>query len=379
MKLLEKILVATDFRESSGKIVERAISVGEMFKSKIILVHVLPSSLKNEKAGELLHSVALKELNKIQAHLKSRGLVTQESVIEYGNYSDKIAEVAENVNANIVLVASGEKSSNDAFPLGTTASALIRKSNKPVWVFKLGSAERIERILCPVDFSEESERALKNAIIMARRLEAELVVFSAYEVVYTGSLGFEVSVSETDAESRNRYEKAFDVFLSKFELTGLNWKKEMQNGDAAEEILKAIRTHKSNLVIMGTTGKNALSRFVLGSVAEKVTREVPCSFITIKTEGFLKLELETRVRDIETHYQDANQLLMDGFLDESILMYERCLSINDMHIPSIHGLAKVYERLGDTKNAEKYNHLATDLMSRLWDRKIEDEIRKHPL
>ncbi len=59
------------------------------------------------------------------------------------------------------MIGSGEKSKNDIFRLGTTAEKIIRKSDKPVWVVKKDNPLNVKNILCPVDFSPESKRALK--------------------------------------------------------------------------------------------------------------------------------------------------------------------------------------------------------------------------
>lgn len=68
--------------------------------------------------------------------------------------------------------------------------------------------------------------------------------------------------------------------------------------------------------------------------------------------------------------------MKDGFFNESINEFKVCLNINSMHIPSLNGIAKVYEKSGDNKNAEKYNNMAKEILARIWDRKIEIEIRK---
>ena len=89
------------------------------------------------------------------------------------------------------------------------------------------------------------------------------------------------------------------------------------------------------------------------------------------------MKLITRIRDIEKHYDVANQLMKDGFFDESINEFEICLNINDMHIPSLNGMSKVYEKLGNTNNSEKYKNMVKVVLSSIWDRKVEDDIRKH--
>jgi nucleotide-binding universal stress UspA family protein len=376
MKLLEKILIATDFSSSCDNVVDHAIRLAKTFQSKIIPIHVLPDDIRNEKALLLLNQAAEKELGAINARINKEGIDTDIPIVEYGNHYEKIILAADRINANLILIGAGEKVQNDVFQLGTTAEKIIRKSDKPVWVVKNDSPLTIKKILCPVDFSSESKRALINAIIVARRFNAELVIFSVYELIYADALRLKIDWDAELEYVRMEHLKEFDSFLSKFNLADLNWKKEIHSGLPADEILKAISDKNIDLLIMGTTGKSGLTRILMGSVTEKVIREMPCSFITLKTEDFIDLKLESRIRDIETHYAIAKQLMKDGFFKESINEYKICLSINDMHIPSLHGIAKVYSKLQKPKSEAKYKDMAKEVMQRIWDQEIEIEIRK---
>ncbi len=60
MKLLETILVATDFSGSNKNVVENAIVLAKAFHSTIVLTHVLPDNIDNEKANALLEQAAKK-------------------------------------------------------------------------------------------------------------------------------------------------------------------------------------------------------------------------------------------------------------------------------------------------------------------------------
>jgi nucleotide-binding universal stress UspA family protein len=376
MKLLEKILIATDFSSSCDNVVDNAIRLAKTFQSKIIPIHVLPDDIRNEKALLLLNQAAEKELVAINARINKEGIGTDIPIVEYGNHYEKIILAADRINANLILIGAGEKVQNDVFQLGTTAEKIIRKSDKPVWVVKNDSQLTIKKILCPVDFSSESKRALINAIIVARRFNAELVIFSVYELIYADSLRLKIDWDAELEYVRMEHSKEFDTFLSQFNLADVNWKKEIHSGLPADEILKAISDKNIDLLIMGTTGKSGLTRILMGSVTEKVIREMPCSFITLKTEDFIDLKLESRIRDIETHYAIAKQLMKDGFFKESINEYKICLSINDMHIPSLYGIAKVYSKLQKPKSEAKYKDMAKEVMQRIWDQEIEIEIRK---
>jgi universal stress protein E len=376
MNLLGKILLATDFSESSDNVIENAVELAKTFQSKIILLHVLPDDIKNEKAKQLLNQAATAQLKSVTEKINSAGVETEKSILEYGHHFDKINQVADTVNANIILVGSGEKMEKDAYKLGTTAEKIIQKSNKPVWVVKKDMPLSVKNILCPVDFSTESKRALENAIILARRFKAKLTIFSVYENYYSSSLRSKVNWEELNEFASSDHMNELDSFLGNFNLTDLDWQKEIIGGNPATEILEAISRNQSDLLIMGTTGKSGLSRFLMGSVTEKVIRGVPCSFITQKSEGFIDLKLESKIRDIKSHFDVAKQLMKDGFFEESINEYNICLSINDMHVPSLFGISKVYEKIGNVEMAKKYNSMAKEILSQIWDRKIESEIRK---
>lgn len=374
MKLLENILLATDLSTSSENIVKNAIVLAKTFQSKITLVHVLPSDIKNEKTQLFLTEAAKNMLKVIKERIGNEGIEIEEPIMEFGSPYDKIVKTAVAVKANIILVGSGEKAKTVPFKLGTTAKRIIQKSDKPVWVVKNDHPIKVKKILCPVDFSQTSKRALQNAITMARRFKAALTILTVYESQSSSFLPFKDEL--VMEKIRVEYTENLSNFLKAFNLTDLDCTQEIHEGDPAKEILLEISKNKPDLLVMGTTGKSGLSKIIIGSVTEKVIREVPCSFMTLKAKDAISLQLESKIRDIESHFGIAKQLMEDGFLEESINEYMVCLTINNMHIPSLHGLAKVYEKLNDLDSSRNYKRLAREILDRIWDRKIEDEIRK---
>lgn len=360
MKLLERILLAIDFSKSSENVLGNAIEFGKIFQSEVIPIHVLPNNLDN-KVKPLLEEAATNKLNETAEKIRSEGLECGDPILEFGSPSEIISQMAVAVNANLIMVGSGEKSNGVKFPLGTTTTRIIQKSEKPVFVVKEGTPLNVQYILCPVDFSETSKQALKNAITMAHRFKAELTI---------------LSVSEAEGSSWSGTDLAFEHFLKNFNLSGLNWSKEIRIGYAAEEILKTIPGKMIDLLVMGTVGRTGLGRLIMGSVTEKVVREVPCSFLTMKSEDVIRLQLEHDLRDIENHYSTAMQLLDDGFYDEAINQFKVCLSISSMHVPAYFGIAKVYEKLGKTDLSKVYRQSGREIMDKLWYEKIENEVRR---
>ena len=79
-------------------------------------------------------------------------------------------------------------------------------------------------------------------------------------------------------------ESRFDRFLERFDFQNVNWTRAVEKGQAHEEILAFSRKRGADLLVMGSVGRTALNRILIGSVAEKVIRELPCSVVTFKAE-----------------------------------------------------------------------------------------------
>lgn len=376
MQLIEKILLGHDFTASSKNVVATATELAKIFQSEVVPIHTLPDDVVNEKVRSLLEETAQQKLQETVDQLEKEGVKTGPPILTYGSPHHEIVDAAVNVNAGLILVGSGETTGREKFLLGTTTERIIQKSEKPILVVKEGVPLNVQHILCPVDFSENSQLALKNAITMAHRFKAELTVLSVCELQ---SASWFSSEKDQNLENNSRcdsHKEQFDQFLEGFNFSGLKINKEIRQGKPAEEILSAISGKMIDLLIMGTSGKTGLSRLVMGSVTEKVIREVPCSFITLKSENIINLQIETNIRDIENHYQTGKQLMADGFYEESIEQFKLCLSINTMHVPSYYGIAKVYDKLDMPKKADYFRRSAREIMDRIHYLKIEEEVRK---
>jgi universal stress protein E len=203
MILLNKILLAIDFRNSSENIVENAIGMATVFSSEISLIHVLEDDIKDPKIKSLLQEAVMERLNVIKKKIEDKGIQTGKLILEYGTFYDKISEAADTMNANMIIIGSAEKLKDDSFKLGVTAEKIIRKSDKPVWVIKEDIPLNIKNILCPVDFSVHSSRALNNAITLARRFSAKLTVFNAYKEISTGPLNLTLNLEKENERKKS--------------------------------------------------------------------------------------------------------------------------------------------------------------------------------
>jgi nucleotide-binding universal stress UspA family protein len=377
MKLLEKILMPIDVNKSFDKQLKAAIEIAKNFHSAIGMMYVLPDTVLHDDIKTLVLNSVNESLDKAKEVFEKKGITTLKPIVELGEPVDKILQKANEGKFNLILVSSGEKDENEQYKLGITAEKLIRLSDIPVWVAKSNQESNITNILCPVDFSDPSRRALKNSILLSKNFKAKLHVLGVYEPITIVSPRLSVDLKKENADLRKQFEKQMDEFLIGFDFKGIDHTKEIQTGNAHQKILHAINEYGCDLLIMGTNGRTGFSRIMMGSVTEKVTREVPCSFITTKMQDIFKLKFDNEIKDIEEHFNYASDLFKSGLNQEAIDQYRICLQINDMHIPSMYKLAELYKTMGETIKVTYYEKMAKDLLTRIWDKKIELEIRKH--
>ena len=144
----------------------------------------------------------------------------------------------------------------------------------------------IKKILCPTDFSENSEHALQYALTLATLSQAELRLFHVVEpITYPQSTElFEPVLDEV--ELMMKMEAAFQTQLEdqvsalKDEYPKITGK--LVTGNTFLAIIQAARDESVDIIVMGTHGRTGLAHVLIGSVAEKVVREAPCPVLTVK-------------------------------------------------------------------------------------------------
>jgi len=355
MKLLEKILLPTDLTPAFGNTGAMAIRLAKKFQSEILLMHVIPELQNLPIPLDTVKEETKKHLEEIKDTLQKEGVSSVNTLVEVGSPYDRIVQVAEDQNVNVILMGSGQKAQGDRFPLGITSEKVIRNTTKPVWVAHPESKLEIKTILCPVDFSEASRRALKNAILLSRMFHSELTVLNVIEPIGTFLANL---IRWFHFESWVPEETQMDLFLKDFDFQAIRWNKMVRHGNPSEEILRLIKEISVNLLLMGSEGRSGLPGLAMGSVAEKVVREVPCSFITMKSDHLIEVRLEAEVTDMKQHYQNGVELLKQGLLNEAKEQFELCIRKNFMYAPAWESLEEVNKRMGNDQEALKNKEMA---------------------
>ena len=174
MRLLERILVATDFGIAAEAVVRMASYVARRFDSRVDLLHVKTPAAGGVRPSSDLDQVLSERLDELARQMVKQGVRNVESVLLDGVEFDQIEQYAQQQDMNLIVMGAAEASSSRQSLPAATAARLRRRASKPVWIVKPGTGPPIRRILCPVDLLPASARALKNAIHFARHIRGRV-------------------------------------------------------------------------------------------------------------------------------------------------------------------------------------------------------------
>ncbi len=144
---------------------------------------------------------------------------------------------------------------------------------------------RIRRILCATDFSRTSRKALDTAIGLAKTNGAALSILYAYVpiVPLVPEQYIEARTwDRVDAETRRWLEGQLAKTAVHAKKSGVRASALMVTGDPASQIVRAARARRFDLIVVGTHGRRGVSKFFLGSVAERVIATAPCPVLTVR-------------------------------------------------------------------------------------------------
>jgi universal stress protein A len=138
-----------------------------------------------------------------------------------------------------------------------------------------------KKILCPIDFDENSSNALDRAIEIARHFKAAIFLIHAVPLVAQFGevpLPIDLYLDQQKAALAKLNE------IAGHKLNGIEHKTAVYAGDVAGSILQAVDQIKPDLLVLATHGRTGIAHLMLGSVAEAVVRRAGCPVLTIRGE-----------------------------------------------------------------------------------------------
>lgn len=140
---------------------------------------------------------------------------------------------------------------------------------------------RIARVLLATDLSTASARATDEALELATRLGASLLIVS---VIDPGQLRlpsgpFSQRVDQVRAERETAAQKLVD----RGRRLGMRVDFLIWEGEPGESIVAAAEAEGADLIVVGSHGRGAVGRFLIGSVSDHVVRNAPCPVLVVRS------------------------------------------------------------------------------------------------
>ncbi len=273
------VLCATDFSSQSAIALKYADKFAQALGAKLKVLHAqepdLPTYFTESQLDELAaEEKQIKDRNLLQIMAFARenlGAVVDLDAISIDD-SPSAAILEEAQRANTLLTALGTKgrSGIENLRFGSVAKTILRESECPVLTVgaNVESQENLEirRIICPVDFTLESETALKYAAELSRKFDAELSVV-------------QVLSGEENAES---LPKLCDWIPSETR-DRCNLKEVVKDGDFIEQILQEVKNPSEDLIVVGVSHQ-IFSDQTLGEKTFEIIQNAKCAVIAVPVD-----------------------------------------------------------------------------------------------
>jgi len=142
-------------------------------------------------------------------------------------------------------------------------------------------------VLHPTDFSSASRPALARAIALARQNRAALRIVHVLpplalvignDITFTPRGVYEA----VDRRARQEARTALATLVRRARKAGVRATSLLLDGAAHEQICRAARRMRAQVIVIGTHGRSGLSRAFMGSVAERVIRFAPCPVLAVR-------------------------------------------------------------------------------------------------
>jgi nucleotide-binding universal stress UspA family protein len=295
---VERILCPTDFSAYSALALRYAVSLGRWFDAEVAVLHVLPFRGSEFPYFPALASPDSKVRQQAEDQLAQfvepvlHEPVTIEPKLREGEPWREIVAEATALPADLIVTGTHGRSGFEHLLLGSVAEKVLRRADCPVLTVGQGPrpmAKRhcFRRIVCGVDFTEDSTRTVRFALSLAEEDEAHVTLLHVLEGLPEASI-----LGRTDLPVPGGGPLRRDL-----EAMALQWlrqavldeprnfsevKERVAVGKAYHEILRVAAEEQADLIVLGAHARGPLGGRSFGSTSSHVVREASCPVLTFR-------------------------------------------------------------------------------------------------
>lgn len=209
-------------------------------------------------------------------------------VVRTGACAYEIIQVAEEFNADLLVLGSRGLGGLEAFVLGSVARNVAKHAGRPVLIARQ-PVHGLRRVILAVDESEHAIQAVEYAARLPLPAETEIVVLNVvrsyhpYPGLAPDDLAdFKREVAVVSEGLHRTAQELVQKAARRLELVGKRVTLRVVEGDPAHEVLKQVDEQEADLIIAGARGRSLIQGLLVGSVADRLLKEARCSVLLVR-------------------------------------------------------------------------------------------------
>ena len=230
-------------------------------------------------------------LHQQEIFLQGLGYTVQSHVLE-GDIAAEILALAANKNADLIVMSTHGRSGFRRLALGSVAERVLHNATIPLLLVREGAAlhttNPIEHLLVPLDGSSFAERSIPLAVELSTQTGATLTMLRVVQDLDAQNKQIIFKSEEAAEEAVTQWKllatRYLDELAKGIKAEGVKVSSMVLSGDPENLIGTLGETLPADLIVMSTHGRSGVSRWVYGSVANKVLRTASCPVLLVRNE-----------------------------------------------------------------------------------------------
>jgi universal stress protein E len=285
------------------EVMQQALWLGKNLSARLTFFSALDiesatlSHLEDADFRHLTNTVernAAKILQDLVAQAQAQGIAAERTLAVGAGWLELIRQVLRERH-DLVLIGTRDRTGLNRLLLGSTAVKVVRRCPCPVWVVKPDTHRIPLQILATSALKPVDEDALSLAVRLAQPTQATLHVLHVvdFPLDHIWSTGLpDAKDSAYRQRVRQEAATALEAQIQRVGARDLVRNVQLHLVDefgllADEGILRFIREHSIDLLVMATIGRGGLAGIMIGDTAERVLPELSCSLLTVKPKDFV--------------------------------------------------------------------------------------------
>jgi nucleotide-binding universal stress UspA family protein len=262
------ILIAHDLRDTADMALCRAAQLAKQFNAKLTILHVLDpskSSQEHEQAKQALDRSLTQYAPPGSQLLIRTGIKPSETVLQQLN-----------ALGCDLLVLGGHHQRHDFFS-GTSLDRIARNCPVPLLLVARNDSRPYERALAAIDFS----LCACSALGQAYRLLPETADLHALHV-FEPDKGTPKQIEAQLATQKALISQLLEDEAQNLPATGPSLSHSVQQGGILRCLQAHLKSTQTELLVLGSHGRSALSQALLGSLAQHFLHKAPCDIYVVR-------------------------------------------------------------------------------------------------